>query len=86
MFKRKTECAELPVIPAALTPTLVGYGGAQGRRESHVSQQPGRASVAITLDVHAAVMPGNRRGIVERVASLVVLPWSATWTLNGIPS
>jgi hypothetical protein len=39
-----------------------------------VSQQLGHTPVAITLDVCAAVMPGDQRDTVERVATPVVPP------------
>lgn len=73
MFKRRAELAGLPIIPLhSLRHSWATAALRAGENPKVVQQQLGHASVAITLDVYAAVMPGDQRDTVERVAALVV--------------
>ncbi len=73
MFKRRAELAGLPVIPLhSLRHSWATAALRAGENAKVVQQQLGHASVSITLDVYAAVMPGDRRDTVERVAALMV--------------
>lgn len=73
MFKRRSVLAGLPIIPLrSLRHSWATAALRAGENPKVVRQQLGHASVAITLEVYAAVMPGDRRETVERVATLMV--------------
>ena len=73
MFKRLAELAGLPIIPLhSLRHSWATAALRVGENPKVVQQQLGHASVTITLDVYAAVMPGDRRDTVELVAALLV--------------